>query len=163
MGFLTQVSQLILIGYGGLLVIRGELPLGAGMFVFANLIHEFANQVGQIINIANSIQTSLTVKRVFEILDAPVEIQSPQNAIQIPCRGSITFENVSFAYSMPNSSLSLSPSLLVAESDATLNLDARSTLVLRNVNLKIQPGECVGIVGETGAGNDAAAIDHSIL
>ena len=84
MGLLTQVSQLILIGYGGMLVIRGELPLGKGLFMFAILIHEFANQVGQIINIANSIQSSLTgAERVFAVLDADVEIQSSANSFPL--------------------------------------------------------------------------------
>ncbi len=78
MGLLTQINMLVLIGFGGYLVVRGEMPLGAGLFVFANLLHEFANQVGQITNIANTIQSSLTgAERVFEILDAPVDIQSP--------------------------------------------------------------------------------------
>lgn len=134
MGFLTQVSQLILIGYGGMLVIRGELPLGTGLFVFANLIHEFANQVGQIINIANSIQSSLTgAERVFAVLDADVEIQSDKDSIPLArAHGDVTFENVSFAYA----------------TDAT----GETNLVLDNVNLTIRAGECIGIIGETGAG-----------
>ena len=129
MGFLTQINQLIVIGYGGALVIRGELPLGAGLFVFANLIHEFANQVGQIINIANSIQSSLTgAERVFAVLDAEIEIQSPPDAIRLPkVRGAVTFEHVGFAYS-------------------------GGELVLDDVSLDIAPGECIGIVGETGSG-----------
>lgn len=129
MGFLTQINQLIVIGYGGALVIRGELPLGAGLFVFANLIHEFANQVGQIINIANSIQSSLTgAERVFAVLDADIEIQSPPEAIRLPkVRGAVTFEHVGFAYT-----------------DCELTLE--------DVSLDIAPGECIGIVGETGSG-----------
>ncbi|MCA9052575.1 MAG: ABC transporter ATP-binding protein, partial [Planctomycetaceae bacterium] len=75
MGLITQLNMLILIGYGGLLVVRGELALGAGLFVFANLLHEFANQVGQITNIANTIQASLvSAERVFEVIDAPVAV-----------------------------------------------------------------------------------------
>ena len=129
MGFLTQINQLIVIGYGGALVIRGELPLGAGLFVFANLIHEFANQVGQIINIANSIQSSLTgAERVFAILDAEIEIQSPPDAIRLPkVRGAVTFEHVGFSYT-----------------------DGESAL--EDISLDIAPGECIGIVGETGSG-----------
>ena len=129
MGLLTQINQLIVIGYGGALVIRGELPLGAGLFVFANLIHEFANQVGQIINIANSIQSSLTgAERVFAVLDAEIEIQSPPDAIRLPMvRGAVTFEHVGFAYS-------------------------GGELALDDISLDIAPGECIGIVGETGSG-----------
>ena len=129
MGFLTQINQLIVIGYGGALVIRGELPLGAGLFVFANLIHEFANQVGQIINIANSIQSSLTgAERVFAVLDAEIEIQSPHDAIRLPkVLGAVTFEHVSFSYN-----------------------DGEPAL--EDISLDIAAGECIGIVGETGSG-----------
>jgi ATP-binding cassette, subfamily B, bacterial len=134
MGLLTQVNQCVLIGYGGTLVIRGELPLGAGLFVFANLIHEFANQVGQIINIANSIQSSLTgAERVFAVLDADVEIDSPPNAVRLPkARGQIAFEHVSFAYSTDDK--------------------PAGEPVLKDVCLEIQPGEVIGLVGETGSG-----------
>ena len=84
MGFLTQINMIVLLGYGGYLVVNGQLALGAGLFVFANLLYEFANQVGQITNIANSIQSSLTgAQRVFEVLDAPIEIFSPPHAVRL--------------------------------------------------------------------------------
>ena len=148
MGLLTQVNQLILIGYGGMLVIRGELPLGAGFFVFANLIHEFANQVGQITNIANSIQSSLTgADRIFSILDAEIEIESPQNPVPLArAKGEIKFENASFRYQNPDAGPS-------ENSTAIANrLPDNSDPVLDNINLTIRAGECIGIVGETGAG-----------
>ncbi|MDZ4688091.1 MAG: ABC transporter ATP-binding protein [Planctomycetaceae bacterium] len=129
MGFLTQVNQLILIGYGGYLVIRGELPLGAGMFVFANLMSEFAGQVGQIVNIANTIQSSLTAaERVFEVLDAPLELTDAADAVPLPrAKGHIRFEHVTFGYHPGQP-------------------------VLHDVTLDIAPGERIGFVGETGAG-----------
>lgn len=138
MGFLTQINQLVLIGYGGALVIQGQLPLGAGLFVFANLIHEFANQVGHIINIANSAQTSLTgAERVFAVLDAEVEIDSPVEAISLDrAKGRISFENVRFAYRGP----------------AGTNAGEPAEAVLQDVSLQIEPGEIIGLVGETGAG-----------
>lgn len=134
MGLLTQVNQLVLIGYGGYLVIQGELPLGTGLYVFANLIHEFANQVGQIINIANSIQSSLTgAERVFAVLDADVEIESSTGSIPLPrARGDVTFEHVCFSY--------------------TSDPSRARELVLDDISLTIKSGECIGIVGETGAG-----------
>lgn len=129
MGFLTQINQLILIGYGGYLVIIGELPLGTGMFVFANLISEFAGQVGQIVNIANTIQASLTAsERVFEVLDAPIEIADTAESQPLArAQGGVTFEQVSFHYHPGQP-------------------------VLCDVSFSVAPGECVGIVGETGAG-----------
>jgi ATP-binding cassette subfamily B protein len=129
MGFLTQFNQLVLIGYGGYLVIRGDFPLGAGLFVFANLIHEFAAQVGQIVNIANSIQASLAAaERVFEVLDAPIEIADSPAARPLPrASGWIRLDSVSFAYHPGRP-------------------------VLQDVSLEIAPGERIGIIGETGAG-----------
>jgi ATP-binding cassette subfamily B protein len=129
MGMLTQINMLVLIGYGGSLVVRGELALGAGLFVFANLLHEFANQVAHITNIANSIQSSLSsAERVFEVLDQPVSIQSSVNAVALPCiRKHIQLERVSFGY-------------------------RPDQLVLRDISLRIESGECLGVTGPTGAG-----------
>lgn len=138
MGFLTQINQLVLIGYGGSLVIRGELPLGAGLFVFANLISEFANQVGHIINIANSVQTSLTgAERIFAVLDADIEIDSAPTAVPLTrAVGQITFEDVRFAYRAKSQT-----------EPAKVNEP-----VLDGISLQINPGEVIGLVGETGAG-----------
>jgi len=75
MGLLTQLNMLVLIGYGGRLVIQGQLSLGSGLFVFAGLLQEFAAQVAHITGIVNSVQSSLTsAGRVFEVLDEPEEI-----------------------------------------------------------------------------------------
>ncbi|MFN0195725.1 MAG: ABC transporter ATP-binding protein [Planctomycetaceae bacterium] len=129
MGGLTQVNMMILLGYGGYLVIHGELALGQGLFVFANLLHEFANQVGQITNIANTIQSSLTgAQRVFEVMDAPIEILSAANASRLPrAAGKVEFDRVSFAYDPEKP-------------------------VLKDISCTVEPGQCVAIVGETGAG-----------
>lgn len=140
MGFLTQINQLVLIAYGGVLVIQGQLPLGAGLFVFANLIHEFANQVGQIINIANSIQSALTgAERIFDVLDASVDIGSSANAVRLPrsC-GKITFDNVYFAYE--------------GREGKSLLTESTLTPVLQGVSFEVCPGDVIGLVGETGAG-----------
>ncbi len=145
MGFLTQINQLVLIGYGGLLVIQGLLPLGAGLFVFANLIHEFANQVGHIINIANSVQSSLTgAERIFAVLDAEVEIDSLPGAVRLPrARGHVTFEHVRFAYA---------PHTTAGHTTSGSPTSEPAEPVLKDVSLEIQPGEVIGLVGETGAG-----------
>jgi ATP-binding cassette subfamily B protein len=129
MGFLTQINMIVLLSYGGYLVIEGQLRLGEGLFVFANLLQQFANQVGQVTNIANSIQASLTgAQRVFEVLDAPIEIASrPGAAPLVKARGEIRFENVSFGY-LPGEP------------------------VLEEIDFAIGAGQCVAIVGATGAG-----------
>jgi ATP-binding cassette, subfamily B, bacterial len=131
-GLLTQVNMVVLLGYGGYLVARGELNLGAGLFVFANLLQQFANQVGQITNIANSIQSSLAgAERVFEILDAPLEVRNSANPVRPKrIRGEVHFENVAFGYD-------------------------RQRPVLKDLDFDVRPGMCVAIVGETGAGKSS--------
>jgi len=129
MGGLTQLNMLILMVYGGYLVIQGEVALGSGLFVFANLLQEFANQVGQITNIANTIQSSLIgAERVFEVLDAPLAITSSDNAIPLPrARGEIEFDRVTFTYPTGQRAVS-------------------------EVSFKVSPGECLGVTGATGSG-----------
>jgi ATP-binding cassette subfamily B protein len=154
MGLLTQLNMLVLIGCGGYLVINGQLQLGAGLFVFANLLHEFDNQVGQITNIANTIQSSLTgAGRVFEVLDAPIDIQSPRDAVRLPpSEGCL-------ASRKPEDGSQRDPLTLHARSvrfdDVTFayrNGDDPSDPILRDISLDVAPGQCLGIIGETGTG-----------
>lgn len=128
-GFLTRINMMVLLGYGGWLVIQGQLPLGTGLIVFAGLLEQFSGQVNNIATIVNSVQQSLIgARRVFEILDAPVEVKSAPDAVRRPkLRGEVRFENVSFAYD-------------------------GAEAVVRDIDLTVQAGECVAILGATGAG-----------
>lgn len=131
-GFLTRVNIAVLLGYGGWLVIRGELTFGTGLVVFAGLLEQFSGQVNNVASIVNSMQTSLIgARRVFEILDAPVEIKSPADAVQPDrVRGHVRFESVYFGYEP-------------------------GRLVLHGIDLDVPPGQCVAILGATGAGKSA--------
>ena len=84
-GFLTRVNMVVLLGYGGWLVAHDRLALGAGLVVFAGLLEQFSGQVNNVATIVNSVQQSLIgASRVFEILDAPVEVQSAPDALRRP-------------------------------------------------------------------------------
>ncbi len=128
-GFITRINMMVLLGYGGWLVIHGQLPLGAGLVVFAGLLEQFSGQVNNIATIVNSVQQSLIgARRVFEILDAPIEVKSAADALRRPrLRGEVRFENVSFAY-------------------------RGAEAVVRDIDLHVKAGECVAILGATGAG-----------
>jgi len=128
-GFLTQLNLLVLILYGGWLVINGQLPLGTGMVVFAGLLQQFSGQVTNLANVADSMQQSLTsARRVFEVLDAPTEIHSVENAKPMPkARGVVEFDHVTFGY------------------DAT-------SAVLKDMSFRAEAGKCVAILGATGSG-----------
>jgi ATP-binding cassette subfamily B protein len=130
--FLTQLGLVVLLVYGGWLVIQGRLALGTGLVVFAGLLQQFANQVTSIAQIANGIQESLTgARRVFDILDAPPGLPLPAAPRVPPPAGSVRFEKVSFRH-LPG-----------------------GPLVLDDLSFEVRPSECVAIVGETGAGKSA--------
>ncbi len=127
--FFTKWNMAVLLAYGGYLVIRGELLLGEGLFVFANLLQQIANQIEQITNIANTIQSSIVgAQRVFEVLDAPQDVRSaarPERSGRVA--GAIRFENVAFGYQL-------------------------GSRALEAIDCEIEPGQRVAIIGATGAG-----------
>jgi len=129
-GFTTQLTIIILLAYGGWLVIHNVIPLGAGIIVFAGLLQQFSGQISNIGGIMNSAQQSLAAaERVFEILDAPIEIQSRPDAVKLESlSGRLAFEQVGFQY------------------------NESRPLALTDINLHIAAGECVGIIGPTGSG-----------
>ena len=68
--------MIVLLGYGGWLIVQGQLTLG-GLVAFAALLEQFSGQVNNVATIVNGVQQSLIgARRVFEILDAPVEVKS---------------------------------------------------------------------------------------
>jgi ABC-type multidrug transport system fused ATPase/permease subunit len=129
---LSQLSLVILFAYGGWMYVQGRIPLGGGLVVFAGLLQQFTGQVANISTIANSVQQSLAAaRRVFEVLDTPIDVQSRPGAI-VPARltGRIVFEDVSFGY------LADKP-------------------VLSGVSFEAKPGQVIGIFGMTGSGKTA--------
>lgn len=130
--FLSQLSLVILFAYGGWLYVHGRISLGGGLVVFAGLMQQFNGQVANITTIANSVQQSFTAaRRVFEVLDTPLDVQSKPRA-RIPERltGRLAFEEVCFAY------------------------DSQPP-VLHSISFVAQPGQLVGIFGLTGSGKSS--------
>ena len=79
---LSQLSLAILFGYGGWLYVQDRISLGGGLVVFAGLLQQFSGQVADMVNIANSVQQSLTAaRRVFEVLDTPMEVENTSVAV----------------------------------------------------------------------------------
>ncbi|MGH7988606.1 MAG: ABC transporter ATP-binding protein, partial [Limisphaerales bacterium] len=126
---LSQLSLVILFAYGGWLFVHKQIQFGSGLLVFAGLLQQFTGQVATISTIANSVQQSLAAaRRVFEVMDTPVEVQSKPDA-KIPARLSekIIFENVSFGYTPEKPAL-------------------------KKISFETNPGQIIGIFGMTGAG-----------
>jgi ABC-type multidrug transport system fused ATPase/permease subunit len=125
---LGQLNLVVLLAYGGRLVARGQITLG-DLVVFAGLLQQFGGQVSNLANIVNTLQQSLiSARRVFEVLDAPIEVDSAAGAVK-PARfeGAVRFEQLSFEYH-----------------PGTRALDA--------LDFEARPGQRVILFGETGAG-----------
>jgi ATP-binding cassette subfamily B protein len=126
---LSQLSLVILFAYGGVLYVQGKIALGGGLVVFAGLLQQFTGQVATISTIANSVQQSLAAaRRVYEVLDMPLDVQSRPNAVK-PHRltGQITFEHVTFGYTPEKPALT-------------------------GISFAAKAGQVVGIFGMTGVG-----------
>ncbi|WP_437938300.1 ABC transporter ATP-binding protein [Sorangium sp. So ce341] len=125
---LGQLSLVLLLGMGGLLVTRDRLTLGQ-LVVFAGILQQFSGQIASMATIVNIAQQSfIGARRVFEVLDTPVEIASPE-APERPARaeGRLVFERVTFGYDPGRP-------------------------VLHGVDLDVAPGQFVAVIGPTGAG-----------
>jgi len=129
MTFLTEINLMILLGYGGYLVFAGEITIGSGLVVFAGLLQQYAMQIGTLTNIANVVQQSLvSARRVFEILDAPVEISSRENAQRgHDFKGEVEFEHVSYAFESGGHAI-------------------------HDLSFHVKPGQVVALLGPLGSG-----------
>ncbi|MEI9863247.1 MAG: ABC transporter ATP-binding protein [Limisphaerales bacterium] len=169
---LSQMSLVILFAYGGWLFLHNQIQFGGGLVVFAALLQQFTGQVATISTIANSVQQSLAAaRRVFEVLDTPVDVQSRPDAIK-PARltGQITFENVSFDYASQRSA-GLQPAYDESKSGNVTtkkNVDARIGAeissrsqtgapipVLKEISFSVKSGQVIGIFGMTGSGKSS--------
>ena len=119
----------MVIWYGSSFVISKTITPGQLMEFLACLGMIF-HPIKTLTDVSNTVaKASAAGDRIFELLDTPVEIESRPNAIKVErLSGGVVFENVSFWYE-----------------DATRP-------VVRCMDLTIQPGEIVAIVGPTGAG-----------
>jgi subfamily B ATP-binding cassette protein MsbA len=126
--WLTQMATLGLVWYGGYLVLRGDTTVGT-ISAFIYLIRELYDPMNRISNMNTIVNNSLAaIDRVFEVFDIEPDVQEKSDAIRLPnLEGRITFENVTFGY----------------------NADEP---ILTEINLDIQPGEVVALVGASGAG-----------
>jgi len=126
--FINTCGLAIIFWYGGYEVIHGNLDAGQLISFLTALVGLFA-PIKNLSKMSNVISQSVGAgERVFEILDAPVEVTEKADAVEMPeCRGEVEFNNVGFAYNS-------------------------NEPVLKNVCIKVKPGEVIALVGPSGAG-----------
>jgi ATP-binding cassette subfamily B multidrug efflux pump len=127
----VNIGMVIVIWLGGMQSIRGDLTIGQ-IVAFTNYLLTTMGPLTMMTMLSNTWASGLaSAKRVNEVLDTVPEVLDAPDAISLPeaTQGRLVFENVSFHYN-GNS----------AES------------VLDGINLIVEPGQIVAILGSTGAG-----------
>jgi ATP-binding cassette subfamily B protein len=134
LNFLPNLSLVAVLLIGGVNVTQGRLTIG-GLIAFMNYVFMLTwpmDAIGWVLSMSEECQTAS--ERLNEVLDSRPEIADRPLARQLDtCRGRIEFRGVGFKY--PKS----------------------DQWILRNLDLIVEPGETVGLVGRTGSGKTTLA------
>ena len=129
--FISSLGFVLIIWYGGGQVIAGTFTVGSVVAFYFYL----AKLMGPVRRIG--FMTSMFVRaiaagnRVFDIIDAEVEVHDKEDAVDVPeIQGRITFKDVWFSYDGTN-------------------------MVLKDIDLDVQSGQTVAILGATGSGKSS--------
>jgi ATP-binding cassette subfamily B protein len=128
---IANIGTVVIIWYGGMLVIWGQLSLGE-LVAFSTYLAQLFLPVRRMGTITPAIAMAAAAgERIFEILDAVSEVQDAPDARPLPpVRGHLRFEHVSFAY-------------------------FRRHQVLTDITFEASPGHVVALVGATGSGKSS--------
>jgi ATP-binding cassette subfamily B protein len=128
-GLLTTA---IAVGIGGWWVHTGDLTVGTVTFFVLALSNLF-EPVQQLSQLFNTVQSAgASMNKLFALLDTPVDVPERPGAVDLPPRGDLAVQGVSFAY-------------------------AGGSPVLTDVHLDIPVGARIALVGPTGAGKSTLA------
>lgn len=126
--FTGAIAIVGVVMYGGYSVISGARSQGEFIAFLATLflLYEPFKKLTKVFNAAQ--QGLSGADRIFELLDAPIRIQSPMDPVSFPSSCQIDFEDVSFSY------------------------DATKRAALSDVSFSVPEGGRVALVGFSGAG-----------
>ena len=132
--FMSSIVIVVVLWFGGQMVLSDSPTIQAADFITYIVI--FSQIIPPIKTFSQgfySIQKGIaSAERIFEVLDADEVIEEKPNALSVKSfEKNIEYKNVSFKY--------------------------ESTFVLKNINLKIEKGKIIALVGESGGGKSTMA------
>lgn len=129
LNFWSALSTVMVIGFGGALVINGSMTVGT-LVAFNSYMLQMIQPVRTLGFIASLIsRASASGARIFEILDTQPTICDRPGARDVAVlHGDVAFEHVSFGYG------------------------ARTSPVLNDITFHVQPGQVIALLGTTGSG-----------
>jgi ATP-binding cassette subfamily B protein len=127
-GILSNLNIAVVAGVGSWMALQGLATIGI-ISVFINYSRKFSDPLRQFSTLYNSIQSALAgAERIFEVLDTPPESGDAPDAVAVKdLEGEVVFSDVDFSY-VPGQP------------------------VLKKINMNINPGQRIALVGHTGAG-----------
>jgi ATP-binding cassette subfamily B protein len=130
---LSAIGTAVILLYGGYRAIRGDVEIGV-LVAFVGYLNAFFDPIQQISQLYTTYQQGMAaLDKIFDLLETePDMVDRPDALDPGAIRGEIELEGVSFSYG-----------------DDDLALD--------DVDLKIEAGQTVALVGETGAGKSTFA------
>jgi ABC-type multidrug transport system fused ATPase/permease subunit len=133
LSFLPLVAQSIVLLVGGRMVVSGSLGLGA--FITFNVLVAMMIMPLRMLGmwIGQAQRATASGERIFEVMDEPEEVADSLDAVELPAGdGRLRFEDVTFGYD-----------------------DERP--VLQGIDLELEPGKTVALIGHTGSGKTTLA------
>ena len=133
LAFVTALGTVIVVVYGGHLVGTGEVSIAdiVGFVMYLSMFYAPVKSFSSLVERAG--EATAGWRRVLEVIDDTPDVKEKKNSAVLPrVKGEIQLRNLSFSYheDMP---------------------------ILQNVNLTIQPGQTVALVGTTGVGKSTIA------
>ena len=127
LNFVNNFGYVLICIFGSIMVLKNQITIGV-VISFVTYSKLFSQPLTDMANILNNIQSCLaSAERVFNVLEEDEEAYEEKEEPEKNIRGFVEFENVYFSY----------------EEDEPL---------IENLNLEVNPGELIAIVGHTGAG-----------